>query len=514
MPEISHAIGLPAFVLRLQWPAGVEPAQLSNFETQARRLRYQALGNACRDKFVPYLLLAHHEDDQAESVLLRLVQGHNCMGLQGIHSLARMPECWGIHGVHQSGFRERNETMAAKDIFWRIRPGKQLDLLQELQEQPSSSMPFEPAMSFEDGGVTIHRPLLEFSKDRLIATCEALGVQWVEDETNRDPTKTPRNAIRYLLRDGRLPRSLQKPSLLALRHRMCVKAKGRIVRANKAFERCDISMLDTRIGGLVVRLPNRVAGTHAVPPAYRHKSVIDAEYQAALMLRQLLAIVSPQQEISLQSLEFAIDSIFPDIKTPTATNRDKLLLQLTAGGVSLQRVHSPWQRSDDKNALKLEALLDNEFVWALTRQPFANGENPTIQISPAKRYPIPESQPSSLLTQSVFQLWDSRYWIRVYNPTAFALRLQPLRPEHLRQLRSSLTVQESKPLDELLQIAAPGKVRFTLPVLLQERDGREEVVALPTLKWANPASGKGVQWEVRYKNVTLPQQTDVRRVII
>lgn len=513
MPKISHATGLPAHVLHLQWPAGVNPAQLPNFETEARRLRYQALGIACRNRQIPYLLMAHHEDDQAETILLRLFQGHRLLGLRGMEPLARIPDCEDIHGVHQSGLRERNEY---------IKSGKLLDLL---QKKPRSSMSFEAAIPFEDGGITIHRPLLNFSKDRLIATCKDSGVQWVEDHTNRDPTQTPRNAIRQLLQDGRLPRSLQKPSLLALRNRMYLKSAQRLNRADLKFQRCHIIMLDTRVGSMVVRLPKRINNLYGVPPDYRQKHVVKGQFIAAFLLRQLLDIVSPRRNTSLEKLEFAVNLIFPGLENPAATNLDKFLLpsKFVVGGVSFERVHAPWQLSEESNHPKYSNSLDPDFIWALTRQPFSTGETPTIEISPARKSPTPESQPipdldpskpSSLLTQSAFQLWDLRYWIRVYNPTSCTLRVQPLREETLRQLRSSQTAEEAKEFDRLVRDAAPGKIRYTLPVLVQEQDGIEKVVALPTLGWGVSSREKGVMWEVRYKKVTLPRQTDVSRVVI
>ncbi|MCJ1464762.1 hypothetical protein MMC07_003375 [Pseudocyphellaria aurata] len=447
--------------------------------------------------------MAHHEDDQAECVLLRLAQGHRCMGLRGMEPVKRIPECWGIHGVYESGLKEEIEGLKA---------GKK-----SRQERPKKSVPSRATIPFEDGGVTIHRPLLGFSKNRLRATCEAMGVNWVEDETNRDPTRTPRNAIRQLLREGSLPRSLQKPSLLALKDRMGAKATSRTARANAAFEACDISMLDTRVGGMVVRLPSRVTGSKIVPPAYRQESLIGSKYKAALLLRQLLEIVSPRQDtIALPKLDFAMAAIFPDIKNPAASDLDKILLpgQFTTNGVSFQRVRSSWQRPTDRNATKSRPALDKEFIWVLTRQPFFSSENPIIEINPSPKYPTIGSQPSSPLTRAAFRLWDSRYWIRVYNPTSSVLRVQPLRDTHLSQLRSSYNAKERKALNDLLRVAAPGKVRYTLPVLLQEQNGAEKVVALPTLGVANPKREMGVEWEVRYKKLTLPRKTDIPRVVI
>lgn len=496
-PEISHSIGLITRIVQLRWPAGVVPAQLPNFESEARRLRYQALGTACRVAEIPYLLVAHHEDDQAENVLLRLARGHNCLGLRGMKPVAFIPECWGIHGVDQSGLRERNAIMRAR------KP----DLL---QKQPSSSMPLGATIPFEDGGITIHRPLLEFSKDRLIATCQALGVRWVEDMTNRDPTQTPRNAVRYLLQDGEdgvLPRSLRKPSLLALRKRMCAKAEDRINQAKSAFELCEIIMLDTRAGVLVVRLPNRITPPLPVRPADRLNNEIEKEYKAAFLMRHLLDIVTSRPDIELRRFRFAIHSLFPDIKNPARTHLDKHLTpgSFCVGRVSFQRVQSPLQPSEESSS------LDKDFVWVLNRSPLAKHENPIIE------YNSDSLQPRSPMSRSGFQLWDTRYWIRVYNPTSFALRIQPLSLENLRQLRSSHNAKQNKSLNELLREVAPNKIRYTLPVLVQEQDGMEKVVALPTLGWVSPLSPlreKGVEWEVRYIKVTLPRMTDVPRVVI
>ncbi|EJD53144.1 hypothetical protein AURDEDRAFT_81382 [Auricularia subglabra TFB-10046 SS5] len=51
----------------------------------------------------------------------------------------------------------------------------------------------------------IARPLLPFSKDRILATCDAHGLEYVVDKTNFQPGLTPRNDIRaFLQTDGRV----------------------------------------------------------------------------------------------------------------------------------------------------------------------------------------------------------------------------------------------------------------------------------------------------------------------
>lgn len=507
---ILHATGLPTIILPLDW-SGAQATQLSSFETQARRLRYQALGNACRDRRIQSLLLAHHEDDQAETLLLRLAQGHKGMGLTGMQHSAQIPECCGIHGVHQSGDKELGEEIPIVSSLNRtFLPNKNLSRFQKA----------DSPMLFEDGGIQIHRPLLNFSKRRLKATCDWYKIRWVEDETNRDPTRTPRNAVRQLLASKRLPLSLQKPALLTLRKRISDKIKNRVGHARTLFRRCEISILDTRSGALVVRLPSCPV-SRPIPPEHLRQRLIEREYTVALMLRQILYVVSPQEGISLQSLNSAVKALFPKFKDHSPAQVD-LNLQpsiFTTAGVSFQRVLSPLQLQDgtkrnQPNRLWLEQKsLDPDFVWILTRQPFHSmNEIPKIKIEPA-----PSSLRNSTLSQRPFHLWDSRYWIRVQNATNFPLLIRPFRPEDLFRLRSSRAqFPEVMELDRLLRVVAPGKVRWTLPVIttagFQER---QEVLGLPSLKWGHSRARElGVLWDIRYKKVYLGLGASLRDAVV
>src|SRR5699024_7076691 len=77
--EVSAALGIPLTVLAVQCRTG--PG--ISVEAAARTARYDAFAQHLADGET--LLLAHHRDDQVETLLLRLLRG------AGVHGLAAMP---------------------------------------------------------------------------------------------------------------------------------------------------------------------------------------------------------------------------------------------------------------------------------------------------------------------------------------------------------------------------------------------------------------------------------------
>jgi tRNA(Ile)-lysidine synthase len=60
------------------------PPILGNVQAGARALRYRLLGTWARERGLAFVLTAHHQDDQAETLLLRLQRGAGLAGLAGI----------------------------------------------------------------------------------------------------------------------------------------------------------------------------------------------------------------------------------------------------------------------------------------------------------------------------------------------------------------------------------------------------------------------------------------------
>jgi tRNA(Ile)-lysidine synthase len=123
--EICRMIHCPHDILPVVVPAGGEGVQ-----SEARRARYGALASWMAKLGLSALLTGHHADDQAETLLMRLIRGSGIGGLAGI--------------------RARTVVPAAR------------------------------------GTALLLRPLLGWRRDELAAIVSSAGIEPVDDPSNRD----------------------------------------------------------------------------------------------------------------------------------------------------------------------------------------------------------------------------------------------------------------------------------------------------------------------------------------
>ena len=134
--ELAAALGLP-FDLG-QW----QPTRPGHFEADARRARYAWLAEVARARGAEAIAVGHTRDDQAETILHRIVRGTGLRGLAGIPARRRLAE-----------------------------------------------------------GLMLVRPLLQVGREEIRAYLAALGQPYRDDASNTDPAQT-----RARIRHDLLPR--------------------------------------------------------------------------------------------------------------------------------------------------------------------------------------------------------------------------------------------------------------------------------------------------------------------
>ncbi|TIA67640.1 hypothetical protein D6C76_08577 [Aureobasidium pullulans] len=266
-------LGIASEILKMEWPNHRDPVKLPNLETAARKLRFQLLGRACAKSQIDTLLLAHHGDDQAETILSRIYAGYLGTGLQGIQAISPIPECHGAHGVSESGITRR------------------LD--------PSGTI---TKVFVESSGVTIHRPLLDFMKAELIATCHARQVSWHEDATNADKTLTARNAIRHLIGSGALPHALSTVRLRELAANKLSHRQSCNDTATAMFKACKVE-LNTRTSSVSFSIHPKIEDWL--------RDTTNPPLVAAILTRKFLSLSEDKHKLQLQNIQRAVQYIFP-----------------------------------------------------------------------------------------------------------------------------------------------------------------------------------------------------------
>ncbi|MGJ8559844.1 MAG: tRNA lysidine(34) synthetase TilS [Litorimonas sp.] len=92
--ELAKSLGHDLIILTWE-PEG----STSGLQEKARQARYGLMGDYCRTHDIPALLTAHHADDQAETVLMRVKRGSGWRGAAGIWPMRYAPVWPELAGV-------------------------------------------------------------------------------------------------------------------------------------------------------------------------------------------------------------------------------------------------------------------------------------------------------------------------------------------------------------------------------------------------------------------------------
>ncbi|KAF2131491.1 hypothetical protein P153DRAFT_365073 [Dothidotthia symphoricarpi CBS 119687] len=475
---------MEATVIPLSWSEGYDIHDDKRFETDARTLRYQALGKACKANKVSSLLVAHHADDQAETVMMRIMNNRLRSGLQAMQSVEWIPECYGIYGVHHSGQRQG--------------PDPYLDI------------PFP----IERGGIRILRPLLRIEKSRLIATCEEQGVAWAEDKTNSIQTLTARNAIRHVIKNHKLPAVLNVKSLVDISLNMQKRVESHKAHAEKLFDQCPIKM-DIQTGCLLVRFPPFASLLNRLIKSASDMN--EAKNNAYFLVERVAELVTPKPKAPLSQLAGTIENIYPEFRDP-----EDELAHYNEARMKNYSVYSVWWRLWDKESPFEDQYLGDNLngsssksrEWLLTRQPLDTEEKRNLANQIV--YPPAQTVSSTSVSKPTWQFFDGRYWIRLQNYSQDTLIMRIFSKEDLRHLPSPQKPDMTKsPLNGLLperfitatfNLLKPSDVRFTLPAVFRKDSttGEETLVGFPTLNvgMGSPGAPQRVcDWNVRYKKI-------------
>ena len=82
--KVCADLGVPHAILTVQVPSG-------NLQSEARQVRYAALAQWMEQRGLNLLASAHHADDQAETLLMRLMRGSGLAGLTGVRASGNVP---------------------------------------------------------------------------------------------------------------------------------------------------------------------------------------------------------------------------------------------------------------------------------------------------------------------------------------------------------------------------------------------------------------------------------------
>ena len=211
--EFAKSHDVPFFLKRLDGEA-LKTAE-GSLEENARDARYKALVEIAQDNTKAIAIVtAHHANDQAETMYMRLKRGTTLAGLRGIQEVRILGNSRGVAGLapeaplegvmedRAAGCNQGETSPTPKDencmgpianVIQEIKvslPSVEKDRLQDDKAETNCL----PSTSYFL--LRIFRPFLNVTRKELLAYARENGLSWCEDESNAD-VKFARNKIRH-----------------------------------------------------------------------------------------------------------------------------------------------------------------------------------------------------------------------------------------------------------------------------------------------------------------------------
>ena len=213
--QYCRGLGAPITVLKVK----VNVNGGGSLEESARQARYAALGSLVTSNVC--LLTAHHLDDQAETLVLRLLRGSGPVGLAAMSEVTRFAHGWHIRPLLNFTREELTAYARANRLSWVDDPSNEdvrydrnfirLKVMPLLKRRwPSTSQTLARAAKHQAGVATLLRELADLDLAAVKGSrADTLSVKKLQSL----PESRCANALRVWIQDHALP----KPSTKHLR---------------------------------------------------------------------------------------------------------------------------------------------------------------------------------------------------------------------------------------------------------------------------------------------------------
>jgi tRNA(Ile)-lysidine synthase len=275
--QLARTLGVPHRTLRWQ---GRKPR--TGLQEAARAARYRLLEAAALRVNAGYVVTAHTLDDQAETVLMRLLRGSGISGLAAMRAIAPLPVATAV---------------------------------------PCNR------------GVLLARPFLDVPKARLVATLDHAGIAYADDASNRDPRFT-RSRLREVM--PALAREGLDASRIALLARRLARAEWALERAVDAAAAAVAERASTELAGARVR--RDPARRNAGPIAFGAEKFFALPHEIALrLLGRAVAHVGCEGAPRLGKLEALYEGLSASTRLRMRRTLAGALVTLAAGRLVVER---------------------------------------------------------------------------------------------------------------------------------------------------------------------------------